>query len=195
MIRPDDIFLDTSGSLLDQLRSSSQQTINDIVVALGVTTENEAVRETSKSGNAVTLANGDFGGWSGTVSGTIFKGMGASARADRTISLSEDCVIDGVHLIGGSKNKGSLASISVGATVVFRNCIFEKRAGDAGAHVTLGAPSASEVARAIFVGCVFQGPNLGSVITNPGIAGDVQMVACYDRTGGGYGVAVQTGSF
>ena len=58
MIRPTDLLLDTTGDVVDQLRVRNEQTINDAVVALGITADTEVVKEPLNSGNAVTLANG-----------------------------------------------------------------------------------------------------------------------------------------
>ena len=186
MIRPNDILLDTTGNIVDQLRINSQQIVNDLVVSLGVTGETEAIKETLKIGNSFTLANGEYGGWTSQQPGTVYKALGAGSRITRQVIISRDCIVDGVHFVGGPSNKEALVFVGVGATVVFRNCIFEKQGGDPPTYLSLGVPSGGVVARANLIGCVFQGPNVGAVVNNPGAAANVNTIGCHDKTGGGF---------
>jgi hypothetical protein len=194
MIRPNDIILDLNGSLTEQLKTNSQQAINDVVAALGVTGPTESVKESRESGNGITLANGDYGGWMSEKSGSVYKALGAMSKVVKTVTLAQDCIIDGIHFSGSDTNKDALVSVNTGASVVFRNCIFEKRAGDGAPYVNMGPTSGAFISRANFIGCVFQGPNVGAVISNPGAAANVNTIGCHDKTGGGFAGTTATGN-
>lgn len=186
MIRPNDIFMDMSGSVVDQLRESNRQIINDVVLSLGLTSTTEAIADANKLGSTITIANGDYGGFLCKNAGSIYKGIGAASKVTKPVTIDADCIIDGVYFTGGSGLPGNLVSISVGCVVVFRNCVFEKISGDGGSYVSLAPPVGAVVAKANLIGCVFQGPNSGAVVNNPGAAANVNTIGCYDRTGGGF---------
>ena len=86
MIRPNDIMLDLNGSLTEQLKTNSQQAINDVVAALGVTGPTESVKESRESGNGITLANGDYGGWMSEKSGSVYKALGAMSKVVKPVT-------------------------------------------------------------------------------------------------------------
>ena len=195
MIRPTDLLLDTTGDVVDQLRVRNEQTINDAVVALGITADTEVVKEPLNSGNAVTLANGLYGGWTSTKDASIYKGMGASSRVQRKVTVEADCIFDGIHFLGSDTNKLELVQVKVGTIATFRSCIFQKRQNDLGFYVSLDAPVLPAVARAIFIGCVFVGPDTGVCINNTGGAASVNVIGCHEKTGGGFGTATFFGSF
>ena len=195
MIRPTDLLLDTTGDVVDQLRVRNEQTINDAVVALGITADTEVVKEPLNSGNAVTLANGLYGGWTSTKDASIYKGMGASSRVQRKVTVEADCIFDGIHFLGSDTNKLELVHIKIGNVAVFRSCIFQKRQNDSGFCVSLDATAVGPNPQAIFIGCVFLGPDTGVVINNPGGVADVYVIGCREKTGGGYGNVSSVGSF
>jgi hypothetical protein len=194
LIRPTDILLDTEADLVDQLRASSQQTLNTIVSSLGVTLPTEAVKESSKMANAVTLANGVYGGWRSSNDASIYCALGAGAKVQKQVVVTADCIMDGIHFVSSDLSVSNLVVIKVGATVVFRNCVFEKRSGDGDGYLALEAPVGATVAKANLIGCVFKGPNRGAVVTNPGAAANVNTIGCYDKTGGGFGGTTATGN-
>jgi hypothetical protein len=187
MIRPTNLLLDTHGTIVDQLRIRNDQTINDAVRSLGITAATETLAEGQGLRNALTLSNGEYGGFSSEKDLSIYKGMGAASIIKRRVVARADCIIDGIHFIGSDTNNGDLVFVHIGATVIFRNCVFEKRATNGGPYIQMGTPVGTTVARANFIGCVFSGPSLGAVINNPGIAANVNTVGCYDKTGGGFG--------
>jgi hypothetical protein len=185
MIRPNDLLLDPKGDIVEQLNTDSQQIINDLVVSLGITSSTESVKESLKADNSITLANGLYGGWFSSKDGSVYKGMGASTKVTRLVEIKADCIIDGIHFVGDDIEW--LVFINIGSTVVFRNCIFEKRGGNEGAYIALAAPgTGGVVAKANFIGCVFQGPNTGILFLNPGPAANVNTIGCYDKTGIGF---------
>jgi len=195
MIRPTDLLLDTTGDVVDQLRVRNDQTINDAITALGITADTEVVKESLNTGNAVTLANGLYGGWTSTKDASIYKGMGASSRVQRKVAVEADCVFDGIHFLGSDTNKFELVQIKFGNVTIFRSCIFQKRPNDGGFYVSLDAPVLGAAAQAIFIGCVFLGPDTGFVVNNPGGVADVYVIGCREKTGGGYGNVSSVGSF
>ena len=185
MIRPNDFILDGKKDIVEQMNDDSQQIVNDLVVSLGITASTEAIKEDKKTDNAITLANGEYGGWVSSKDGSVYKGVGASAKVTKLVEIKADCVIDGIHFV--STDIEWLVFINIGCTAIFRNCIFEKRGGDQGAYVALGAPGVGGVvAKANFIGCVFQGPNTGILFINPGPAANVNTIGCYDKTGIGF---------
>ena len=186
MIKPIDIIIDMDAGPLEQLRNSSQQTINTIVSSLGVTMPTEAIKESSKLSNAVTLANGSYGGWRSSNDASVYCALGAGSKVEKKVVATADCVMDGIHFVSSDSSVSNLVVVKVGATVVFRNCIFEKRSGDGDGYLSLDAPVGATVAKANLIGCVFKGPNRGPVVTNPGAAASVNTIGCYDKTGGGF---------
>jgi len=194
VIRPTDILLDTGADLVDQLKNSSQQTLNTIVSSLGVTLPTEAVKESSKLSSAITLANGTYGGWRSSSDLSVYCGLGAGSKVQKQVVLTADCILDGIHFVSSDSSVSNLVVIKVGATVVFRSCIFEKRSGDGDGYLSLDAPVGAVVAKANLIGCVFKGPNRGAVVTNPGAAANVNTIGCYDKTGGGFGGTTATGN-
>lgn len=186
MIRPNDIPLDVSEGLVEKLKVDNQQIINDFVITLGVTAATEAIKESSEVDNAITIASGDYGGWFSSKPGSIYKGLSAQSRVTRLVRIDQDCIMDGIHFRSSEANRLNLVFINIGATVVFRNCVFEKFSGESEAYVALGVPAAGVSAKANFIGCVFQGPNTGSIIFNPGAAANVNTIGCHDKTGVGF---------
>ena len=186
MIRPTDIFMDMSGSAADQIRESNRQITNDVILSLGLTAPTEALSDDNKLGSTITIANGEYGGFLCKKAGSVYKGIGAASKITKPVTVNADCIIDGIHFVSGSGRPGNLVSIAVGCVVIFRNCVFEKIGGDGGAYVSLATPSGAVVAKANLIGCVFQGPNSGAVVNNPGAAANVNTIGCYDKTGGGF---------
>ena len=162
----------------DQLRSENSA----ILATLNISSPPASLEETTLTNNSITLTSGEHGGVTLDVADTQIKGMPAGVFMTRQVTFEADATVDGVHFITSEQNLGELAVVGSSAVVVFRNCTFEKSDTATSTFVTVQTDG-----KAIFVGCVFKGsPPSGDVISN-GVAGNVQVVASYNKTGNALG--------
>jgi hypothetical protein len=162
----------------EQLRAENSA----ILATLNIAMAPASLKEVALTNNAITLTSGEHGGVTLDVSDTQVKGMPAGVFMTRKVTFEADATVDGVHFITSDQNLEELAVVGGSAVVVFRNCTFEKSSTASSTFVTVQTDG-----KAIFLGCVFRGsPPTGDVISN-GVAGNVQIVASYNKTGNALG--------
>jgi hypothetical protein len=162
----------------EQLRSENSA----ILATLNMAMPPASLEEKALTNNSITLTSGEHGGVTLDVADTQLKGMPAGVFMTRKVTFEADATVDGVHFITSEQNPEELAVVGGSAVVVFRNCTFEKSSTASSTFVTVQTDG-----KAIFLGCVFKGsPPSGDVIIN-GVAGNVQVVASYNKTGNALG--------
>jgi hypothetical protein len=167
-------------SLTDQQQQQARTAAGIGVSLLGdrVVYPGEQLLESKVAGNSLFLLAGPHAGATLTKPNTRIVGA-PGARILRLVTAQADCCFEGVIFARGDDNAARLVDLAAAATVLFHNCRFEKSASDAGEFVRLAAG-----ARAHFIGCVF-GPAMaaGNVVNNAGVAGNVSIVGCSNKTG------------
>tara|TARA_E500000331_G_scaffold50507_1_gene43642 strand:+ start:2423 stop:2944 length:522 start_codon:yes stop_codon:yes gene_type:complete len=132
------------------------------VVGVGAET---AIDEAKKKDNAYLLRDGEHGGMSLSKPNTSVMGLPGS-EVVRPITFEESARLTNIHI----KDRVYITSIT--ATVIFVGCRIEL---ERGIDVASGA-------KAIFLGCLFEGSPPGDVINNPGAITNVQVVGCSNKT-------------
>ena len=180
------MLLDYEATPKDILEQADERQVRLAVSALAASAPGDELKERFVSRNSFNLLNGNYGAALPTKSGTQYKGVGSGSVFQRKATVGVDSVFDGVVFRGSADNHAELVLVKVGATALFRNCTFDKNSDDDKIFVQIEAPSATKVARAIFVGCFFTGANKGNLIVNTGLATDVRVLGCLNNTGGAY---------
>jgi hypothetical protein len=183
------MLLDYDATPEDILEQADDRQVRLAVAGLAAFAPGDELKERFVLRNSFNLLNGNYGAARPTKSGTQYKGVGSGSVFQRKTIASVDSVFDGVVFRGSADNHAELVLVKVGATVLFRNCTFDKNSDDDKIFVQIEAPSATKVARAIFVGCFFTGANKGDLIVNTGLVTDVQLLGCLNNTGGAYAAA------
>ena len=165
-----------------------QKDDRDLIYSLDLTTEAGLISEPRITNNRLTLSAGEFAGATLTKYNTVIKAATGASLMNGKLTITEDAVLDGVEFVSSEKNEGSLVLVKTGAVAVFRNCTFSKEIDT----ITNGTAISVEAgAKAIVTGCVFRGDNTVDVpIANAAAAGDVQVVASYNKTGVAFGGTV-----
>ena len=165
-----------------------QKEDRDLLYGLDLATDADPISEPRLTNNRLTLSAGEFAGATLTRFNTLIKAATGSSLMNGKLTITEDAVIDGVEFVSSEKNGGTLVLVKTGAVAVFRNCIFSKEIDT----ITNGTAISVEAgAKAIVTGCVFRGGNGADVpIANAAAAGDVQVVASYNKTGVAFGGTV-----
>jgi len=126
---------------------------------------------------------------------THIKAVGAGSLCDRQLIVSNRAVIEGIHFKGPSNPLAVVKALSSSPanTVIFRSCMFE-RTGQPKLPVWVSVEAGTY---AVFLGCVFRGgkyPNTGGVIvSNAGVAANVQLAGCISLTGLAYATVTSAG--
>ena len=111
------------------------------------------------------------------------------------MELEADAIVDGIYFDSGALNHGAHIKVGKANTpvkAILRNCIFNKNKAIATSimiEVAVGS-------QAGVVGCMFQGgPGSASPILNDpaNAASDVQVVACFNKTGAAFAHVQATG--
>ncbi len=165
-----------------------QKDDRDLLYSLGLTTDASPISEPRITNNRLTLSSGEFAGATLTKYNTVIKAATGASLMSGKLTITEDAVLDGVEFVSSEKNEGALVLVKTGAVAVFRNCTFSKETDT----ITNGTAISVETgAKAIVTGCVFRGGNTVDVpIANAAAAGDVQVVASYNKTGVAFGGTV-----
>ena len=168
--------------------NSLQKEDRDLIYSLDLTTDASPISEPRITNNRLTLSAGEFAGATLTKYNTVIKAATGASLMNGKLTITEDAVLDGVEFVSSEKNEGSLVLVKTGAVAVFRNCTFSKEIDT----ITNGTAISVEAgAKAIVTGCVFRGGNTVDVpIANAAAAGDVQVVASYNKTGVAFGGTV-----
>lgn len=129
-------------------------------------TPNSTVTEEKKKDNSYFFQDGEHGGMSLSKPNTSIMGMPGS-QIIKPVVFSESARLTNIHF------KDSVSVSSATATVIFVCCRVE----------LAESLSLESGAKAIFIGCLFEGDLSGNVIDNPGAVTDVQLVGCSNKTG------------
>jgi hypothetical protein len=166
-----------------QQDAAVREDVRSLVSDLNVTLPSEVVQEVKKKDNVITLAPGSYGGFSLEKADTLLQAMGPGSEINRQVSISQDCVVDGVTFVNSDPDHtGVLVKVNATSTVIFRGCVFNRTSTSLDASLV----EFTSGGRGIFVGCLFRGEVSAAtqVVANPGAAANVQMVASYNKTGG-----------
>ena len=145
--------------------------------SLSAVTTEQVVKEKKEKDNSFLLQKGSHGGVALEKPNTSVSGS-PGAEISRPTSLSESARFDGVTF------KDTVTISSSSAMVTFSNCRFDM---DVDPCIDM-----ANGAKLIAVGCLFS-KSSGTVINNPGVAADAQVVACSNATGHALGTATSTG--
>jgi hypothetical protein len=129
------------------------------------------------------LSPGEFGGFSLSKPDTYLQAVSAGCVVNRKVVISEDVVIENVTFINvDPDHTGVLVEIGPTSTVMFRNCVFNRSSSDQSSSLV----AFESGGKGVLVGCLFKGTisSTTNVISNPGAAANVQLVASYNKTGG-----------
>jgi hypothetical protein len=169
--------------LEDQQDLGVREGVRSLVSGLDVTTPDEVVTEIRKKDNIITLAPGTYGGFTLEKEDTLLESMAALSEVNRQVSITKDCVIDGVTFVNQDPDHvGILVKVNATSTVMFRGCVFHRTSSNRDASLVDFASGG----RGIFIGCLFKGTiaSTAQTITNPAAASNVQVVASYNKTSG-----------
>ena len=169
--------------MLSQQNSDVRDDVRSSVAHLNLLMPEDSVSEQKKKDNAIGLASGEFGGFSLSKPDTYIQAVSPGCLVNRKVSISSDVVIENVTFVNADPDHtGVLVEVSSTATVMFRNCVFNR----VGSDQTSSLVEFKSGGKGIMVGCLFKGTVQGAtnVVSNPGAAANVQVVASQNKTGG-----------
>ena len=164
----------------DQAQSDQS---DQMTASLGLLVSGSAVTEERKEGNRWNLSEGDYGAARLEKPDGNINAVSGGARFTRASSFTASAMVSGVEFTDEDDASASFViSITGGATVLFNGCTFTRTTANT-SHVMTESGSG-----AIFVGCVFKGPEAtvvpgAPVIVNGGGVGSVWVVASFNYTG------------
>ena len=171
----EDVTRQQDSNVRDDVRGSLAQ--------LNILTPDNHISEVKKKDSTIALAPGEFGGFALENVDTYVQAISPGCQINRKVVISNDAVIENVTFVNlDSDHTGVLVEVNSTSTVMFRNCVFSRTSSD-----QLSSLVAFESGgKGIMVGCLFKGSIQGTtnVVSNPGAVPNVQLVACYNRTGG-----------
>ena len=166
-----------------------------VLYSLGMTDPGAPIVEIQEEKNLLSLNGGSHGGAILFKEGTLLRGVSGGSVIDGLVELEADAIVDGIYFDSGALNHGAHIKVGKANTpvkAILRNCIFNKnKAIDTSIMIEVAVGSQAGV-----VGCMFQGgPGSASPILNDpaNAASDVQVVACFNKTGAAFAHVQATG--
>ena len=173
-------------SPVDVFNHKVRDDVATLLDTLGIEPAPSSFPQPRSTNNNISLTAGSHGGASLTKEDTRVRAIPAGVEMTRTLSVSRDCEVDGVHFtsVSTAVATASLVSLEGTSVSVFRGCVFEKSSVDEPTYISVATG-----AKAIFVGCVFRGNTgaAGDLFSHAGPAGNVQLLGCYNKTTHAYG--------
>lgn len=162
--------------------------VRELLQSLGLYPLNEPIEERLESRNRILLPSGNWGGFTLAKAGTRIAGLGHRSVISRKSTIGVDAQLDGLTFINAEGDTAELLEVTAGIVLLTR-CVFIKKAGQTSTHIK--TTSGAEV---YLSECVFEGGDSGAnVIDNGGIAADIALTACHNRTGNAIGTTTDNG--
>jgi hypothetical protein len=168
-------------------RADQREQLRVLVDSLELSNMGSPVSEPLVTGNGTLLSAGEHGGFKLETPGTVVRGVHPNSKVTRNVQVDADAVFQNLTFLDVQVSLTSATS-----TVIFDGCTFSwSKVSTDKNFVMLVAGT-----QVIFKGCTFRGGiGTSAVLDNPGILTDVQVIGCYDATGGGFGTSTNVGSF
>ena len=169
-------------SKLEEFNTIVRRKALEMAEALALVLPGELFTEDRLANNTSLLAPGSHGGAELNKPMTSIWGVGPGTTLTKRVVINKDAVLDGLVISTTDLTSGSDECVVVraGATAIFRGCTFE-RPGDSTSSMVV----VEDGAKATMVGCVFRGGGTTAsvMVAHPaGLATDVQIAFCYNRT-------------
>ena len=169
--------------MLSQQDSAVRDDVRSSIAQLSLLMPEDNVSEQKKKDNAIGLSSGEFGGFSLSKLDTYVQAVSPGCSVNRKVSIDNDAVVENVTFVNvDPDHTGVLVEVGSTATVMFRNCVFSRVGSDQVSSLV----AFKSGGKGIMVGCLFKGTVQGTtnVVSNPGAAANVQVVASHNKTGG-----------